>query len=300
MLRKILVAVVILASLIFIADPLADIIWMRDSKDNYLYFYGGTLFGVEYVKVFEVPTFPSDPFLKFTGCDVDFLKAIIRNESNFRVHATSSTGALGIAQIVRSTAKWLKVSNPYNPISSSFAMCKYLNYLSRKFKSKTEILWAYHDGEGAVKKRGPSVAARNYAKTVMHFYEEYRKKKKWDWFKDRVLLKVRFDYLPLFSYDLRFGGTFSLLGVIDLSGGYILSDIQNGPFIKSYIRIFHDLAFVFDMEDSKKYFGVSFWDINRGIEVLVGSGYGKAKLQVGNFGMDLMRGRISVFYRKGF
>ncbi len=297
--RNILVVMIILASLVIFADPLADIIWMVGSEDSYLYLYGGTFFGLEYVRAFEVPVLPSDPFLHMTGCDVNFLKAIIRNESNFRVHATSPTGALGVGQIVRSTAKWLKVSNPYNPISSSFAICKYIKYLSRKFKDKTEILWAYHDGEGAVRKRGPSTVAKNYAKTVMHFYEEYKNARKWTWFKDRVLLKIRLDYFPVLSYDLRVGGAISLLGVVDLDGGYFLSDAEKGPFLKTYLRIFHDLALVFDVEDGKKYIGTSFWDINRGIEVIVGSGYGKARLQVGNFGMDLTRGRISIFYRKG-
>ncbi len=297
--RKIAVAVIILTSLVAFSDPLADIIWMVGTKSSYLYLHGGTFFGVEYVKAFEIPVLPSDPFLSLTGCDVDFLKAIIRNESNFRIHATSQTGALGVAQIVRSTAKWLKVSNPYNPISSSFATCKYLKYLSRKFKSKTEILWAYHDGEGAVRKRGPSEVAKNYAKVVMRFYEKYRSDKKWTWFRDRVLLKISLDYFPLLSYDLRAGGAVSLLGVVDLDGGYLLSDAGNGPFLKTYLRIFHDLALVFDVEPGGKYLGTSFWDINRGIEVLVGSGCGKARLQVGNFGMDLTRGRISIFYRKG-
>ncbi len=298
--RKILFAIVILTSFLLAADPLAEMIWMRGMGSDFLYFYAGTSVGVEYIKALEIPIFPSDIPLHFSGCDVNLLKAIIRDESNFRVHATSLTGALGVGQIVRSTAKWLGIRNPYNPVSSTFAICKYVKYLSGKFKTMEELLWAYHDGEGAVRKRGPSSEARNYAKTVLNFYENYKKSREWTWFKDRILLKASALYLPPLSYQLKLGMSFSIFGSLDVDGGCSFSNLGSSVFLKSYFRLFHDLALIVDVEPDGTYFGTSFWNIDRGIEVLIRPGYGKARLQVENFGMNLSGGRISIFYRMGF
>ena len=292
-------AVLILTSAILLADPISEFIWMIGSKDDYLYVHLGTKAGIEYAKIFEIPVFPADPILEMTGCDPILLKAMIRNESNFRIHATSPTGALGVSQFVRSTAKWLKLRNPYNPIASSFKMCEYVRYLSKKFKSVREILWAYHDGEGAVKKRGPSRIAKSYADTIMKFYRSYKENRSMEWFKDRVVLRLRAIYDFPLSYELSVSGALSVLGVLDLEGGYYLSDDWSGLFWKIYLRIFHDFAPVISMKEHFS-LGVSMWDIDRGMEVLMSPGYGRSRLQIGNFGLEMDRGRFSIFYRMGF
>ena len=292
-------AVLILTSAILLADPISEFIWMIGSKDSYLYVHAGSRAGIEYAKIFEIPIFPADPVLKMTDCDPILLKAMIRNESNFRIHATSPTGALGVSQFVRSTAKWLRLRNPYDPIASSFKMCEYVKYLSKKFKTTEKTLWAYHDGEGAVRKRGPSKAAESYARTIMKFYKSYEESGKEEWFKDRVVLRLKALYDFPLSYELSISGALSVLGTIDFEGGYYLSDGWSGLFWNLYLRIFHDFAPVISMREHLS-FGVSMWDIDRGMEVVMSPGYGRSRLQIGNFGMEMDRGRFSIFYRMGF
>lgn len=288
----------ILSSLL-LADPLPEMIWMVGSKPDHLYVGIGTMVFLRYAKTFEIPVLPADPILGMTECDPVLLKAMMRNESNFRIHATSPTGALGVSQFVRSTAKWLRLKNPYNPISSTFAMCRYVSYLSEKFKSTEEILWAYHDGEGAVKKRGPSEAAKGYARTILSFYRDYKSSGKWEWFKDKVVLGIEAEYIPPVSYDLEVFGAFSVLGSLDLKGGYEISSRGSGTVIGAYLRIFHDLALAFRWDYSGLSFGTSLWDIDRGLEVLVSPRRGMARLMYEDFGVEMDEGRVAVFYRIG-
>ena len=282
-----------------LSDPLPDMIWMVGSKPDHLYFGAGTMLFVKYVKSVEIPVFPADPVIELTGCDPYLIKAMMRNESNFRVHATSPTGALGVSQFVRSTAKWLNLRNPYNPISSTFAMCRYVKYLSKKFKSVEEVLWAYHDGEWAVRKRGPSETARNYAKTILKFYGEYKESGDWTWFKDRILLGIEVGYLPPLSYSAEVFSAISILGSLDLVGGYELSSYGSGFTLSTYLRLFHDLALAVKIGPFGISFGTSMWDIDHGFEVLIGSGRGEMTLIYGSFGMEMDSGRVALFYRMG-
>jgi hypothetical protein len=298
--KKTVFFILILTSISLLSDPIAEMIWTLHSKSNFVYFHTGSILGVEFAHAIEIPVFPVDPIIALTGCDPIFLKAMMRNESNFRVHATSLTGALGVSQIVRSTSKWLGVKNPYNPISSAFAMCKYIKYLSSKFKTKEEILWAYHDGESAVTKRGPSNAAKAYANAVLKFYNSYKSSNHMEWLKDRLILRGKVFYLFPDSYHASISGALSIFGTLDLEGGYVLSKKFIGTFAKIYFRVFHDLAAELFWEGDNYYLGLSMWDINRGMEVCMKGGEGVARFQMGDFGLEMNDGRFSAFYRVEF
>lgn len=86
--------------------------------------------------------------------------AIIRAESNFNPKAISSAGAIGLMQILPSTADWIaeklkisdfKESQLHVPETNIRFGCYYLNYLLSKFKSLDVTICAYNAGEGVVK-----------------------------------------------------------------------------------------------------------------------------------------------------
>lgn len=85
--------------------------------------------------------------------------AIIKAESNFDKNATSSAGAMGLMQIIPSTAKWiageLKLDynsiNMYNPETNIRFGCFYLDYLFDRFANMNAVICAYNAGETVVK-----------------------------------------------------------------------------------------------------------------------------------------------------
>jgi len=287
--------------ILIFADPLSEIEWLRDSKDFYLYVESGSMFGVRAIKVFEVPIFWADPIIAFTGCDINLIKAIMRNESGFKVHAKSRTGALGVSQMVRSTAKWLGLKNPYNAFASAFAMCKYIRHLYRKFPDTEKMLIAYHDGEGNVSRGKISAEGRKYAQIIMKFYREYRQTGKVEFFKDRVFLFTSFEYLYPHNFELRAGGAISLLGEVDLEGGvYANNKKYYTPFVRSYIRPYHDLAFILGWSNLGWELGSSTWYGEYNLEVVATPQGPESTIYYNGMGLKFKSGRMALFYRFGW
>ncbi|MCD6450576.1 MAG: lytic transglycosylase domain-containing protein [Thermotogaceae bacterium] len=295
-----ILSLIIFNSLIF-ADPLSEIEWMRDSKDFYIYIKAGSMLGVKAIKVFEVPIFWADPVIAFTGCDINLIKAMVRNESGFKVHAKSKTGALGVSQIVRSTAKWLGLRNPYNAFASSFAMCKYVRYLYKKFPDTEKMLIAYHDGEGNVSKGKISPEGKKYARIVLKYYREYQQTGKLEFFKDRVYFFTSFEYFYPSDFEIKVGGVVSLLGEADLEGGiYVNSEKYYTPFVRSYIRPYYDLAFILGWSNMGWEFGSSTWYGEYNLEVVATPQGPESTIYYNGMGLKFKRGRIALFYRFGW
>lgn len=88
-----------------------------------------------------------------------FVASVINAESSFNTNATSKKGAIGLMQILPSTANYIasmlneefSTKNLYNPETNIKYGCYYLNYLSNKFYSATEVLCAYNAGESIVR-----------------------------------------------------------------------------------------------------------------------------------------------------
>ena len=99
--------------------------------------------------------------------DPILITAIMEAESNFNFHATSPVGAIGLMQLMPSTAAGLGV-NPHNPLENIIGGTIYIKNQLGRFKdwgaySVTDAVAAYNAGPGAVEKHG---GVPNYSETV--------------------------------------------------------------------------------------------------------------------------------------
>ena len=81
--------------------------------------------------------------------DLDFLLAIARQESGFRMNAVSSAGAVGLMQLMPATAKRFSV-DICDPEDNVRGAVRYLRFLQKRYQNPLYVLAAYNAGEGAV------------------------------------------------------------------------------------------------------------------------------------------------------
>jgi soluble lytic murein transglycosylase-like protein len=89
------------------------------------------------------------------GLTKDLLWAVIQKESAFRPCAVSPKGALGLMQLMPSTAFQLGVIDPLNPIENINGGAKFLRYLLDRYGGDLWLaLGAYNAGPGRVDAAG--------------------------------------------------------------------------------------------------------------------------------------------------
>ncbi len=83
------------------------------------------------------------------------IHSVIRVESNYDPYAVSPKGALGLMQLIPSTARRFGVSDVFDPADNIQGGARYLKYLLELYKGdKALALAAYNAGEGAVSHYG--------------------------------------------------------------------------------------------------------------------------------------------------
>ncbi|MDW8135233.1 MAG: lytic transglycosylase domain-containing protein [Thermodesulfobacterium sp.] len=109
--------------------------------------------------------------------DPYLLKAVAKVESNFNPQAVSPKGAMGIMQLIPSTAELVGVKNPFDPVENIYGGAKYLRYLLDEFKDLSLSLAAYNAGPEKVRfYRGipPISETQNYVKLVLYYYKLFK------------------------------------------------------------------------------------------------------------------------------
>jgi hypothetical protein len=103
------------------------------------------------------------------GVDPLLVRALIHVESGDRPTARSHKGAMGLMQLMPSTARQYKVRNPYDPKANIAAGVKHLKSLIDRWGVDLALA-AYNAGEGAVKKFNgipPYQETRNYVSRIL-------------------------------------------------------------------------------------------------------------------------------------
>ncbi len=100
----------------------------------------------------------------------ELIHSVIRTESNYDAYAVSPKGALGMMQLIPSTARRFGVSNVFDPADNIQGGARYLKYLLDLYKGDGVLaLAAYNAGEGAVSRYGgipPFPETWNYVAAV--------------------------------------------------------------------------------------------------------------------------------------
>ncbi len=107
--------------------------------------------------------------------DPKLIHAMIRVESDYDPTAISSKGAMGLMQLIPSTAQRFGVRNPFDPKENIQGGVTYLRYLLNLFGGNLPLsLAAYNAGEETVIRSGgiPEIPeTENYVREVTHLYD---------------------------------------------------------------------------------------------------------------------------------
>lgn len=105
------------------------------------------------------------------GVDEDLVRSVIRMESGGNPKATSRVGAMGLMQLMPSTAEMLGVKDAYDPEQNLDGGIRYLKSLLEKYNGREDLsLAAYHSGPSRVDRYGgipPYPAVNRYVKCIL-------------------------------------------------------------------------------------------------------------------------------------
>jgi soluble lytic murein transglycosylase-like protein len=106
--------------------------------------------------------------------DPNLVRAVVKVESNFNPNAVSRKGAMGLMQLMPSTARQLNVKNPFDPDQNVDAGVRHLKQLLENYGGDVRLtLAAYNAGSGAVARSSgvPHYAeTQNYVRRITNLY----------------------------------------------------------------------------------------------------------------------------------
>ncbi len=106
--------------------------------------------------------------------DPNLVRAVVKVESNFNPNAVSRKGAIGLMQLMPSTARQLNVKNPFDPEQNVDAGVRHLKQLLESYGGDVRLsLAAYNAGAGAVARSSgvPHYAeTQNYVRRITNLY----------------------------------------------------------------------------------------------------------------------------------
>ena len=112
------------------------------------------------------------------GVDPLLVRSVMRAESSFQPFALSTSGAMGLMQLMPGTAKGLGVTDPYNIEQNIRGGTAYLSYQLAAFDGDVELaLAAYNAGPNAVRKYNgipPYAQTQAYVPRVLQYYSDYQ------------------------------------------------------------------------------------------------------------------------------
>jgi soluble lytic murein transglycosylase-like protein len=108
------------------------------------------------------------------GVDSNLVRAVIKVESNFNPHAVSRKGAMGLMQLMPSTARSLQVTNPFDAKQNVDGGVRHLKSLLENFDGDVDkSVAAYNAGAGAVTRNHgipPFAETQAYVRRINRLY----------------------------------------------------------------------------------------------------------------------------------